>query len=217
MAVVAAGTAMLLLSCEGGILGGLYDEPEPVSEYGFIRKETSTGHGEIYINTSGYTYWVYLDFLNAEADSVNIISHDEEPDSWDIAVHRYDTKTNGGAVAMTSFADIDYFAESGHVPEDNEFIEDIMTEDVIAVDMSGMMDGNIIYVSDFYNPELSEWLDVDTSVMPPIYTRSDHVFILRLSDGRHVALKLENHMDNHGVKGYMTILYRTLETPDNGK
>ena len=56
---------MLFPSCESGILGGLYDVPETSSDYGFIRTETLTGHGTIYINTSQYTHWVYLDFQNA--------------------------------------------------------------------------------------------------------------------------------------------------------
>ena len=207
-----AGTALMLFpSCESGILGGLYDVPETSSDYGFIRTETLTGHGTIYINTSQYTHWVYLDFQNAVADSVNIVSGDPLPDTWDIAVHRYDTKTNGGAVAMTSDTDIDDYADSGEMPDDDVFVEDIWTEDVIAIDMSGMMQGNIEYTADWYNAELSKWLDVDTSTMPPIYTKSDSVFVLKLHDGRHIALKLENYMDGSGTKGYMTIQYRTLD------
>ena len=138
-------------------------------------------------SSAQYTHWVYLDFQNAVADSVNIVSGDPLPDTWDIAVHRYDTKTNGGAVAMTSDTDIDDYADSGEMPDDDVFVEDIWTEDVIAIDMSGMMQGK------------------------PIYTKSDNVFVLKLQDGRHIALKLENYMDGSGTKGYMTIQYRTLD------
>lgn len=211
MASLAAGMAMVLFpSCEDGILGGLYDEPEAESEYGFLQTETLVSHGTVYINTSQYTHWVYLDFKEARADSVNIVSGDPAPEQWDMAVHRYDVKTNGGAAAMTASTDIEEFEDSGTMPDEGSFVSDIMTEDVIAVDMSGMIQGNIIYAEDWYNPELSRWLDVDTSTMPPIYTKSDNVFVLRLSDGRNIALRLENYMDGSGTKGYMTIQYKTL-------
>ena len=208
---VTAGTAMMLFpSCEDGILVGIYDEPEEKSAYGFVQTETLVGHGTIYINTSQYTHWVCLDFQEATADSVNIVLGDPFPEQWDMAVHRYDVKTNGGSAAMTSWTDIEEFEDSGTMPEDAAFVSDIMTDDVIAVDMSGMMQGNIVYAQDWYNPELSKWLDVDTSTMPPVYTKSDNVFVLRLADGRNIALRLENYMDGSGTKGYMTIQYKTL-------
>lgn len=207
---VVAGTALMLFpSCEG-LLSGTYDIPEASSDYGFIRTETLVDCGTVYINSSQYTHWVYLDFKNAEADSVNIVSGDPLPETWDIAVHRYDTKTNGGSVAMTSYTDIEAFEDSGTMPSDGDFVADVWTEDVIATDMSGMMQGNIEYAEDWYNAELSKWLDVDTSTMPPIYTKSDNVFVLRTSDGRKIAIRLENYMDGSGTKGYMTIQYKTI-------
>lgn len=206
-----AGTALMLFpSCEKGIMGGLYDEPEEVSEFGFVKTETLTGYGTVYINTSVYANWVYLDFAEAETVTVDMTAEDPEPGQWDMAVHRYDVKTNGGSAAMTSWTDIAKFEDSGDMPDDAAFVSDIMTDDVIAIDMSGMMQGNIVYAEDWYNPELSRWLDVDTSTMPPIYTKSDNVFVLRLPDGRDIAIRLDNYMDGNGTKGYMTIQYKTL-------
>lgn len=110
---------------------------------------------------------------------------------------------------MTDFTDIEECAGSGKIPDDNAFAKDVWTDNIIAVDMSGMMDGNIVYAEDWYNAELSRWLDVDTSTMPPVYTKSDNVFILKTEDGRVIALKLENYMNSGGDKGYMTIQYMT--------
>lgn len=70
-----------------------------------------------------------------------------------------------------------------------------------------MMDGIILYAEDYWNPCLSRWLDVDTSTMPPIYTLSGRVYLLRLTDGTFAALRLRNFMDDTAVKGYMTIDY----------
>ena len=74
--------------------------------------------------------------------------------------------------------------------------------------MSTMMDGYLSYAESFYNPVLSRWLDVDKSTMPPIYTMSGRVYVVRLSDGRHLAVRLDNYMNGAGVKGYMTISYK---------
>lgn len=211
MTIAACAAAVLLTGCEG-IMSGLYDEPDVVSEYGFTVTETTMSHGTIYINCAGYTHWVYLNFEAETADSVDIVAGMEPPAEWDLAVHRYDPKTNGGSVAMTDATDIDDYVDGGDVPADGAFVADVMTDSVIATDMSGMMDGVIVYTQDYYNTELAKWLDVDTSTMPPIYTKSDNVFVLRTQDGRMYALRLENYMggDKGTTKGYMTIEYRSM-------
>ena len=73
--------------------------------------------------------------------------------------------------------------------------------------MSQMMDGIIRYAEDWYNHCLSGWLHVDTSTMPPIYTLSGKVYLLRLADGTFAALRLMNFMNDAAVKGFITIDY----------
>ena len=125
------------------------------------------------------------------------------PASWDIAVHRYDAKTNGAKVAMSSASD---FAEA-RMAATSSFVADEWTTETIVTDMSTMMDGYLSYAESFYNAELSTWLDVDKSTMPPIYTLSGKVYIIALSDGNNIAVKLSDYMNADGVKGYMTIEY----------
>ena len=55
---------------------------------------------------------------------------------------------------------------SGKLPAEENFIKDEWTTDKIAIDMSGMMEGNIKYTEDYRNEILSGWLNVDTSSMP---------------------------------------------------
>ena len=208
-ALIMTGIAMQLFpSCEDGLLKGIYDEAEEQSEYGFIQTETMNSHGTVYINSSAYTTWTYIDFANET--TVTAGTDEQAPESWDMAVHRYDTKTNGGCAAITDYTGIEECAGSENIPDESEFVKDVWTDNVIATDMSGMMDGNIVYAEDWYNAELSRWLDVDTSTMPPIYTKSDNVFILKTADGRMIALKLENYMNSSADKGYMTIQYMTI-------
>lgn len=206
--IVMGVTLTSLPSCNG-IFESIYDQPsneDAAKDFGFIKIDETKNTGTIYINTSAYDQWVYLDFQNKEARTIDINSDVAEPEHWDIAVHRYDTKTNGGKVLDSGFTGFDILKLSGKLPEGN-YIEDIWTNDRIAIDMSGMMEGNIKYVESFYNPELSKWLDVDTSTMPPIYIMSHKVYIVKLKDNRNIALKLSNYMNASGIKGYMTIDY----------
>ncbi len=92
-------------------------------------------------------------------------------------------------------------------PTENDYVSDIWTTTTIVTDMSTMMDGYLSYAESSYNPELSKWLNVDKSSMPPIYTPSNKVYVIRLSDGTLAGVRLANYMDGLGVKGYMTIEY----------
>lgn len=208
--VISIGAAIGLLSSCDGILGSRYDAPEEDVEFGFIRFDSETSSGTIYIDASSYTKWTYLNLDTRTIDTTYINKNGSEdgnvPSAWHIAVHRYDVKTNGGSVLQTEYSDPALLVSSGIMPE-GEFKEDILTTDKIAIDMSGMMDGNIIYAPSSYNEELSRWLNVDTSQMPPIYTMSGKVYLLRVSDGRHAAIILRDYMNDAKVKGFMTIDY----------
>ena len=64
----------------------------------------------------------------------------------------------------------------------------------VVVDMSTMMDGYLGYHDSNINKVLSRWLNVDTSTMPPIYTMSGKVYVLRLADGTCAALLFSDFM-----------------------
>ena len=130
----------------------------------------------------------------------------KEPEEWDIAVHRYDVKTNAGAVLETGFTGFSALRNADAMPE-GAYVEDVWTTAKIAIDMSGMMDGNIVYMESYYNEELSKWLNVDKSNMPPTYTLSNKVYMVKLKDGTYAAVRLTNYMNASGVKGFMTIDY----------
>lgn len=204
--LLVGATAMLSLAACNGIFGFLYDNPaeQVKNEYGFISEDANTHSGRIYIDATSFTDWQYIDLHNKEVVKAPVDSL--EPATWDFAVHRYDAKTNGGAVSESGAADfnalpsIDRIAAAG-------FVADVWTTDRIAVDMSQMMDGIVLYAESYYNPCLSQWLDVNTSTMPPVYTLSGKIYILRLADGTYAALRLSNFMDDSSVKGFMTIDY----------
>lgn len=203
------GMMLLSFSACDGILEGIYDNPaaEDSNEFGFIKTDPSTCSGTVYIDATDYRRWTFIDFHAQKIDSVNVTDSDrKEPEEWDIAVHRYDAKTNGGAVLETSFTGFSALQNAGTMPE-GTYVEDIWTTDKIAVDMSGMMDGNIVYTASYFNEELSKWLNVDKSNMPPAYIPSNKVYVIKLKDGTRAAVRLTNYMNAGGVKGFMTIDY----------
>lgn len=198
--------ALLSLSACNGIFGGIYDQPLPDenNEFGFIAFDDKSRVGRIYIDATDYTEWHYVDLHNKTVTALNVDA--PVPLAWDFAVHRYDTKTNGGAVCECSTDDFALLPSIGDVLQET-FVQDEWTAEKITVDMSQMMDGIIIYAEDYYNPSLSRWLNVDTSTMPPVYTLSGNIYMLRLADGSYAALRLSNFMNDAAIKGFMTIDY----------
>ncbi len=201
--------ALLSLSACNGILEGIYDQPTTDTEfsYGFNNVNDNNGAtGTVYIDATSYTRWTYIDFQTQKIDSVEITSEAYIPDNWDMAIHRYDVKTNGGSVLETGFTGLSTLLSSSALPQ-GTFISDEWTTEKIIVDMSTMADGYLGYAESDYNPELSKWLNVDKSSMPPIYTPSNKVYLLKLKDGTMAAIRLKSYMNELGVKGYMTFDY----------
>ncbi len=195
--IIAGAASMGLLSACNGILDGIYDEPDNENNTGFENE------GEIFIDATSYTQWVYIDF--SERSTVTLGYDEDAPQNWDIAVHRYDVKTNGAKVVETNYSDFDQAITA--TIDEADLVSDIWTTNQIVIDMSTMMDGYLGYTESSYNPELSKWLNVDTSTMPPIYTPSGKVYIVYLPDGTRAGVKLLNFMNDMQVKGYMTIQY----------
>ena len=199
-------TAVLSLSSCHGIFGGIYDEPieETSDGFGFIKINEATRTGTIYIDASDYTKWNYISLKDKKV--VTALYDEQQPENWDFAVHRYDAKTNGASVFETEYYDLTDISSVSKF-SGAEFVADVWTTNKITIDMSQMMEGIIKYAEDFYNPCLSKWLNVDTSSMPPVYTLSEKVYILKLQDGTYAALKLSDFMNTSGIKGFMTIDY----------
>lgn len=195
------GTAMSLSACNG-MFESIYDDP--------IESKMEIKDGTFsQINTTEYTNWVYIDLSGSKATTVAIgEEHDNEiPKEWDFAIHRYDLKTNGGAAYQTAYTSLDELNAVGKLPEAATFTEDKWTTDKVAIDMSGMMEGNIVYVDSYRNALLSGWLNVDTSTMPPIYTMSSQVYVIRLKDNTYAAIRFIRYTNARGVKGYIDFDY----------
>lgn len=191
-----------------GVFEDIYDTPSVVeqNEFGFVQIDKTNNSGTIYIDATSYSKWTYIDFHKLTIDSLEISNGMTDPGEWDIAVHRYDAKTNRATVLETGFTGLSTLRASGKIPE-GTYVEDVWTDKKITIDMSGMMEGKIEYAESFYNAELSKWLFVDTSVMPPNYNPSNKAYVIKLKDNTTAAVRLSNFTDASGVKGFMTIEY----------
>lgn len=201
--------ALLTLSACNGILENIYDQPTADTHfnYGFNSINDNSGTtGTVYIDATSYTRWTYVDFHTQKIDSVEITPKAQAPREWDMAIHRYDVKTNGGAVLETRFTGMNTLLSSAGMPQ-GPFVSDEWTTETIITDMSTMADGYLGYTASDYNPELSKWLNVDKSTMPPIYTPSNKVYLLKLKDGTIAAIRLKSYMNALGAKGFITFDY----------
>lgn len=129
-----------------------------------------------------------------------------EPEEWDLAIHHFDVRTNGGSALATDYATVD------DVPEDPDamnagrgFTADSWMRHQCIVDLSGMFDRNIRYQASMVNPVLTDWVRMDFSTPPPKYEASRRVYVLRLTDGSMAALQLKSYMSEAGTKGFLTI------------
>jgi len=180
----------------------MYDKGPIRTELGFVEINDDTHSGTIYVDATDYTKWTYINLAEQTVEIRDI--NEVEPAEWDFALHRYDVKTNNGTVVETSASSIgeimggDFYAMGEYVP-------DMLSE--VAIDMSGMVFGNIEYAESYLNPVLCQWLDVNIERMPPIYTLSNKVYLLQLSNGQQAVLLFTNYMNAAGKKGYITIRY----------
>lgn len=200
--------SMLLVSCD--MLEGVYDDPESEESESYFNADAH--QGEFTLDCSSYTVWNYVNFhtdtyepaFNVANIDVDTQLEDTTYADWDVAMHRYDVRTNGAECMETDYTSLSDFLADAVIPE-GTWVPDSAGQ--VIIDMSGMMQGVIGYQATTKNYEACKWLDVDTSTMPPIYTLSGKVYLLKFSDGTYLAWHLKNYMNAKSVKGYMNVEY----------
>lgn len=196
--IIMTGTILSSLSCDG-----IYDDPSemPVESKPFQ-----------YVDATSYTKWVYFYLDKNTFETYDYNDSTGMSDGWAFAMHRYDCKTNGGSAYETQYTSLDDLsaalsAGTFSLPTDDQFTAD--KADSIIIDMSTMMQGYLGYAKSEKNSVLGRWLDVNTSQMPPIYTPSNKVYLVRLKDSS-VAAILFTAFSNpyiYDTKGYISFDY----------
>lgn len=158
-----------------------------------------------------YTYWydVYGSGLsNREFREFIPGAEQPEPESWTLAVHRNNVRTNGCAVAATEFTSLEQLPSDREYYRNLDYTPDEWNETDVWVIQDRMLSGLIGNQGIRINRVLSSWLTVDIPPMPPKFTLDSRVFILRTPGGEYAALQLENYQNATGTKCHLTINYR---------
>lgn len=182
--------------------------------YGFLSPRTATT-GVVHLDVRNLDEWAYLDFdrnrleVRSAADAAA-----GEPADWDLAIHHFDFKTNGGKVALTDYSNMSDLvwafnpdskqpneAAGEKVPERKEpaeFVADELGEIVLSGDRKGKSS---------VNPLLNSWLrKVGSSYLP-----GTKVYALRLQDHSLAIIKLLGYKNDENVEGILTLQYTLLD------
>ena len=160
--------------------------------------------------TGIYTYWydVFGEGLSHyEFRSRYATARQPEPEHWDLAVHRQNVRTNGGAVVETSLTDLSQVGNSSLYASLN-FVADEWNETDVWTVQDKMLLGLIGNQRIKVNNVLGNWLRMSIPPIPPVFTMNSHVFIVRFSDGTYAALRLKNYIGPTNVKCCLTIEYK---------
>ncbi|WP_251620942.1 HmuY family protein [Odoribacter lunatus] len=149
--------------------------------------------GEATVMANEYNEWTYFNFSTedtvvltiqkkAEGDGYvyEVDAEAEKVLKWDIAVHKYDMRTNGGLVKELSTKNFDAVTLAD-VPADGGMVAD--AEGSVMADMSQMMSGFVGYQDVKLNEELGRWvIATPTGTMPPYtYELNDNVFVVKVN------------------------------------
>lgn len=130
---------------------------------------------------------------------------DETSFDWDIALHRYDVKTNGASAIATTEGEM---AKVSVVPASG-YVADIKT-DSIMIDTKGMTSNKVGYASGNWNEVLNKGVEFDSKTMPPpptAWSMSGLVYIIKLTSGEYAKIKFTDYSSDADVKGHITFDY----------
>lgn len=125
---------------------------------------------------------------------------DETTFDWDIAIHRYDVKTNQGSALATTEKELSAVT----VLPAGGFVADVKTDSLI-YDMSGMTNNAVGYATAHINEILTQWVRRDG--MPPVFTLSGLVYLVKTKSGEYAKIKFTDYTDDENVNGHITFAY----------
>lgn len=177
--------------------------------YAIPKDSLGSGNGTSQ-ETGIYTYW--FDVFGQGMDNNRLrwfrkTAGQPEPAEWDIAIHRQNVRTNNASVLETNYTSLDDLPESSASFTGAEFTSDEWSEKDVWADQSLMLQSLIGCQGIKINKALV-WLNVDIPPMPPSYRMNNHVFVIKLKDGKMAAVQLVNYKNPSGTACYFTINYK---------
>ncbi len=151
------------------------------------------------VDATAYDKWAYVSFVQGKVVEISDYKTDL---SWDMALHRYDVRLNGGeagkgkgAALKTTYTELSAVTS---IPASG-YITDVM--DSISLSMPPTHDYQPV------NHEASKWMVLNTTSMPPSYALSDNVFIFKTAEGKHVKIKFIDYINAEDVKAHIKFTY----------
>ena len=211
LSLVALMTLLLCASCKSD-----KDEPKPAPNP--TQKEWVTK--QITVDASDYTKWVYINFDKGEVINV---SAPETDLSWDLGLHRYDFKTNGGtsgkgkgAAARTTQKDLKADIPA---PKDSEWTLD--REGMLLMKFGANKEGkhdmkyekqsaNFLLTSEPKGDGKPGYLNkgiISMAGMPPTVTIDPSVFLVRSAAGQIVRIRVLDYQSATKKTGHITLEY----------
>ncbi len=151
-------------------------------------------------------HYQYVHGLQFSFDSLFKTDTQIDPINWDIALHKYEGKTNG-AVYETSFTSLSDLPSNSESFDDVIYTEDEWSDTLVITDISRMYEYYIGYQNIKCNKVLSNWLVMDFSTPPPTYHPSNKVYIVKLNNDKKIALHFDSYMSAKGSLGFVTISF----------
>ena len=205
LSLAALMTLLLCASCDKD-----NNEPKPNPSQGeWVNKK-------IVVDASDYTKWVYINFAKGE---VVTVSAPETDLSWDLGLHRYDFKTNGGTSgkgkgAATRTTQKDLKADIA-TPKDSEWTLDREGMLLMKFDMSKhevkyeKQSANFLLTSEpkgdgkgYLNKGI-----ISSEGMPPKDTVDPSVFLVRSAAGQIVRVRVLDCLSATKKRGHITLEY----------
>ena len=194
---------------------GCSDDDEP-------KAPASNGVKEMTVSTVDYSVWTYINLKTGETQTATVdgpwkyiggedgnkVLEEKNPEikgsvpaEWDLAFHYYEIRTNGGQALATdakNLADVTELPATGWAKDVTVKAED----QNIIVDMTNMMKGSVGYAGGIINPALCKWVTrTPNEGMPPvIYTVTDNVYLVKMTNGSWAKLKFLDKLDGNGKK-----------------
>lgn len=157
-------------------------------------------------------YRYYFDVFNEgisnnHFDRFTPTASQPQPESWTVAFHRNNVRTNGCGVYETQLTDIEQVTPQ-LCASVTAWTADEWTENEVWDDQSTMLSCYVPSQGIAINRVLSSWLRMEIPPMPPAFVHNPHVMLLRLPDGSYAALRLVDYLSPTNKKCCLTIQYK---------
>ncbi len=144
-----------------------------------------------FIDVTSYTEWTYFSFSEGKVVEVEDFANSLD---WDIAFHRADVRTNGGASGKGKGEALD----SGVTDWDK----------VTAIPTDGFVKDEVGPITIAFTGTGTE--EDDQPFSPPVYTLSNSIYIVKSADGKVVKIHFYDNNNEKDKNGAVSFRYQYL-------